>query len=222
MCSVKGSGGGAFTEEQQNFLLEHVRALAIAHTKDGRREKRVGPLEKVERERGLEQAEKLGLRGRRCGGVFVTYTGQPGDELRGCIGQFFPDEEMMLVVQSRTISALHDYRFYNHITAEELEKPGCISISISVLSEPEKIPDDVRGDALIARVTPGVHGIIVREKNGFGGGTYLPQVCTEQGWTAREFMRHCAIHKAGISTRDPFNDKNLSWMTYTATVISDH
>lgn len=219
---TEGGGGGTFTKEQEEFILRHVRALALAHTEDGRRRGTMGVREREERARGLDEAERLDLRGRRCGGVFVTYEGRGGERLRGCIGQFFPDDELVLVVQSRTVAALHDDRFADTpITAAELAAPGRIQISVSVLSEPVDVPDDVRGDALVARVTPGVHGIIVREKRGYRGGTYLPQVCTEQGWSARKFLTHCALCKAGIPTRDPLTDKRLAWQTYTATVLCD-
>jgi len=222
MSCVTGTGGGDFTAEQQEFLLKHVRALAIAHVRDGRMRKGKGPLETAELEKGLKEAERLGLRGRRCGGVFVSYIGQPGHRNRGCIGQFFPDEEMMFVIQHRTISALHDDRFASHpITVEDLEKKGPIQIDISVLSEPKPVPDDIRGAALVDYVKVGVHGIYVREKDGFRSGTYLPQVATDQGWDSEEFLCDCAVHKAGIRTRDPLNDRNISWLTYTATVISD-
>ena len=202
--------------------MRHVRALAVAHTRDGRRRRGRGELEEAEVERGLVEADKVGLRGRRCGGVFVTYEGLPGERLRGCIGQFFPRDELVRVVQSRTVAALHDDRFADMpLSAEELGDRGRVRISVSVLSEPVDVPDDVRGEALVARVVPGVHGIIVREKHGLCGGTYLPQVCTEQGWSARKFLTHCAVHKAGIATRDPLNDRALAWQTYTATVLTD-
>jgi len=220
--SVKGTGGGDFTVEQQLFLRKHVRDLAIAHIRDGRLRKGKGPLEEAEIAKGLAEAEKLGLRGRKCGGVFVTFSSMPGHRNRGCIGQFFPDEEMMFVIQRRTVSALHDDRFQSHpITLEELQATGPIDISISVLSEPKEVPDDIRGDALLSYVKVGVHGIYVHEKNGYRSGTYLPQVGTEMGWTTEEFLYDCAVHKAGIRTKDPINDKNLTWLTYTATVISD-
>ena len=222
MVTVVGNGGGEFTVEQQTFLIKHVRALAISHRRDGTNdENTVGPLLKAELEHGLEEAEKLGLRGIHCGGAFVTYKEQPGNKMRGCIGEFFPEDEMFLIIQHRAISALYDDRFVP-MSLEELETPGHVNVRISVLSDLELIPDGIRGDALIAMITPGVHGIFVHEKNGKRGGTYLPQVCLQEGWTVPQFLTETAVNKAGIPTKDPLNDMNLMWMRYTATVITEN
>ena len=104
---------------------------------------------------------------------------------------------------------------------KELADRRRVRIRVSELSEQVDFHDSVRGDELVERVVPGVNGISVRETQVFCGGTYLPQVCTEQGWSARKFLTHCAVHKAGIATRDPLNDRSLAWQTYTATVLVD-
>jgi hypothetical protein len=48
----------------------------------------------------------------------------------------------------------------------------------------------------ISEIQLGKHGIYI--KKGFSGGTFLPQVATETGWTLDEFLGHCARDKAGI------------------------
>lgn len=117
-------------------------------------------------------------------GAFVTlkYRGH----LRGCIGHIVTTDPL-----SRTITlmaaaaALEDPRF-DPVTEDELDG---IEVELSVLTEPRP----VKG---IADVRPGIDGIIVRGRG--RGGVYLPQVATETGWNADEFVRHCLAEKAGL------------------------
>src|SRR5512143_2785672 len=69
-------------------------------------------------------------------GAFVSL--HRGKELRGCIGQIFPDRELYRIVQHCVMSAaLEDSRF-EPVSREEL--PG-LTIEISVLSPPERVRD---------------------------------------------------------------------------------
>jgi len=117
-------------------------------------------------------------------GAFVTL--QKNDALRGCIGQFKPDQPLYKVVRNMSISSsTRDYRF-PPVTPDELPD---IHIEISVLSPMKKIES-------IDEIVLGKHGIYVVQ--GSRSGTFLPQVATQTGWDLESFLGHCAKDKAGI------------------------
>ncbi len=118
-------------------------------------------------------------------GCFVTLTN--GGHLRGCIGTFHPQGPLGEMVVEMARSAARDPRFvYNPITVSELPQ---LTIEVSVLS-----PLVATADPLGLEV--GKHGIyIVR---GGRAGCFLPEVATDQGWTAREFLDECCTGKAGL------------------------
>jgi AmmeMemoRadiSam system protein B/AmmeMemoRadiSam system protein A len=117
-------------------------------------------------------------------GAFVTL--REDGNLRGCIGRFTSDQPLAQVVAQMAIaSATQDHRF-NPVTASELSS---IDIEISVLSPMRKIQS-------VDEIKMGVHGIYIL-KCGHGG-TFLPQVAVETGWSREEFLGHCARDKAGI------------------------
>ena len=190
---------GEFNEEQKEFISKHVRQLA-----QSKLEGKAAPNRDSEaREKGLFK---------KCGGVFVTFENH--GELRGCIGIFVPDDPLFKVIESRTLASLKDGRFsFNPITAQEFKNE--IEITISVLSAPIPVSDPMK------EIVVGVHGIIVSKGSMFRG-TYLPQVATEQGWDLKTFLVHCAVHKAGIPSKDPLNDPSIKWESYTATLIREN
>jgi AmmeMemoRadiSam system protein A len=117
-------------------------------------------------------------------GAFVTL--KIDDKLRGCIGTFEPDSPLYKVVQEMAIaSSTQDSRF-QPVKPDELKS---IQIEISVLTPMRKIKN-------ICEIQLGKHGIYIRK--GYSGGTFLPQVATETGWTLEEFLGHCSRDKAGI------------------------
>ena len=117
-------------------------------------------------------------------GAFVTL--QKNDALRGCIGQFEPDQPLFEVVRDMSISSsTRDYRF-PPVTPDELPD---IHIEISVLSPMKKIES-------IDEIVLGKHGIYIVQ--GSRSGTFLPQVATQTGWDLENFLGHCAKDKAGI------------------------
>lgn len=117
-------------------------------------------------------------------GAFVTL--KIDGALRGCIGSFEPDIPLYQVIQQMAIaSSTQDSRF-QPVKAEELES---VRIEISVLTPLRKIKN-------INEIELGKHGIYI--KKGYSGGTFLPQVAKETGWSLDEFLGHCARDKAGI------------------------
>ena len=137
-------------------------------------------------------------------GAFVTL--YKSGNLRGCIGQFEPDQSLSEVIVDMSISsALHDSRF-NKVSIEELEE---ITIEISVLTPRKKINS-------IDEIVIGKHGIYLQY--GSKNGTYLPHVATQMNWNAKEFVEHCALEKAGISKDDL---KNIEIFVYEAIIIKN-
>lgn len=118
-------------------------------------------------------------------GCFVTLTNQ--GHLRGCIGTFMPDGPLGEMIVEMARAATRDPRFtHNPITPAEL---GQLRVEVSVLSplEPTTEPE---------KLEVGRHGIyIVRGRR---AGCFLPEVATDQGWDAVEFLRQCCAGKAGL------------------------
>lgn len=137
-------------------------------------------------------------------GAFVTL--HKDGNLRGCIGRFIADKPLYQVVQEMAIaSATQDYRF-SAVTESELKN---IKIEISVLSPLKKISS-------IDEIEIGKHGIYLIK--GSLGGTFLPQVAIETGWTKEEFLGHCAQDKAGIGWN---GWKDADIFIYSATIITE-
>jgi len=135
-------------------------------------------------------------------GAFVTLHKEK--QLRGCIGQFEPNQPLYKVVAEMAISAGRFDSRFNPVSKDELKD---IDIEISVLTPRKKINsiDEIK----IGR--DGIY-IVYGDKNG----TYLPQVATDMNWSVEEFVRSCCEEKAGIS---PSDCKNAQIFTYEAIVF---
>ena len=121
-------------------------------------------------------------------GVFVTLT--RGGELRGCIGFPYPVAPLgKAIVEAGTSAALQDPRF-PPVGLEELD---LIRVELTVLTTPA--PIDGPSESRSASVEVGRHGLIVRGRG--ASGLLLPQVATEYGWTAPEFLDQ-TCRKAGL------------------------
>jgi AmmeMemoRadiSam system protein B/AmmeMemoRadiSam system protein A len=140
----------------------------------------------------------------KCG-AFVTLT--IDGQLRGCIGSFSTEIPISQLVQDMTISASSKDPRFDKVKAEELRN---IEIEISLLSPMQKIDS-------ISQIEIGKHGIFIR--NGYRQGTLLPQVATGNKWTAEEFVKYCAIYKAGISESEI---KNAELYVYESFVFKEH
>jgi len=139
-------------------------------------------------------------------GCFVTL--KVADRLRGCIGQFISDRPLIeLVAEMAESSASRDPRFVDdRIAAQELDD---LEIEISVLS-----PLKRTSDPLSLRL--GVDGIYI--KRGYASGCFLPQVATETGWNANQFLSYCCSHKAGLPP-DAWKDPRTEVYLFTAEVF---
>jgi len=137
-------------------------------------------------------------------GAFVSL--HKNGKLRGCIGRLSCNIPLYRLLPEMTLAAaMHDPRFAP-VQKEELDD---IDIEISVLSPLKRIDD-------IDEIELGKHGIYIEE--GFHSGVFLPQVATETGWNAEQFLGHCARDKAGL---DWDGWKKADLYIFTATVFSE-
>jgi len=174
--------------ENKKKLLEIARA-ALTDALSGREK---GKLDISE----LELKQKLG--------AFVTL--RKSRSLRGCIGNFISKEALYETVHNMTLAAAFEDPRFPQVTKDELDD---IDIEVSVLSPMRRVAsaDDIE---------LGLHGVFI--KKGLNGGTFLPQVATETGWSKEEFLGHLARDKAGL-TWDGWKDAEL--YVYTADVFRE-
>ncbi len=127
-------------------------------------------------------------------GAFVTI--HHNGALRGCIGHTRNDCPLADTVQRHTISAaLHDPRF-PRMTAAEL--PGS-HIEISALAEGDEPGSPFRRISGPDDIHIGSDGLFIRRTQERGG-ILLPQVASERGWNAEQFLE-ATCTKAGYSPR---------------------
>ena len=137
-------------------------------------------------------------------GAFVTLNKH--HKLRGCIGQFVPEEPLYKVVQDMAIAAATNDRRFQSVRPEELDM---IEIELSVLTPLKKVES-------VDEIVLGRDGIYIVK--GYASCTFLPKVATDTGWTLEEFLGHCARDKAGIGW-DGWKDAEI--YTYRAIVFSE-
>ncbi len=123
----------------------------------------------------------------RIAGAFVTLKEE--GELRGCIGDIFPERPLYEAVIGNAISAAFRDPRFNPLSQDELSR---VSIEITVLTPPHP----VKG---YQDIVLGKHGILL-SKNGRHA-VFLPQVATEQGWDIDQTLTHLSL-KAGLSRDD--------------------
>ncbi len=139
-------------------------------------------------------------------GVFVTLNKH--GELRGCIG--FPEPVLPLgnaIRDAARAAAYHDPRFLP-VSKEEIKD---LHIEITLLTKPELIKSNY-----IKNIHIGKDGLIV--KNQYASGLLLPQVATEWGWGAKEFLSQTCV-KAGLNA-DAWKDKAVKVYKFQGEIIS--
>jgi AmmeMemoRadiSam system protein A len=119
----------------------------------------------------------------RVHGAFVTV--HVDGDLRGCIGIPEASEPLRDVVLHCAKAAAFDDPRFPSLEAREIDR---VSLEISVLSHLAPLEDPLAVDV-------GRHGLVIEQ--GWRRGLLLPQVATEHGWTAEEFLRH-TCRKAGL------------------------
>jgi AmmeMemoRadiSam system protein A len=132
--------------------------------------------------------------------------------LRGCIGSLERERPLVFdVIDNALNAALRDPRF------RPLEKReiGKIKISISVLSEPQKM-DFKSPRELLDFLVPQKHGLIIRK--GWAKATFLPAVW-ETLKTKEEFLSHLCM-KAGLLP-DAWKENGMEYFVYEAQEFSE-
>jgi len=129
-------------------------------------------------------------------GIFCTIykckTGNGATNLRGCIGVPYPIMSLLKAALSAAVSACSEDSRFRPIREAELDK---IKIEISILTEP-KLIEVKDAEEYPSRIKIGSDGLII--EYGPYAGLLLPQVATEYGWSAEEFLNHLCM-KAGLS-----------------------
>jgi AmmeMemoRadiSam system protein A len=130
-------------------------------------------------------------------GVFVTL--KRGGELRGCLGTLRCERGLAgEVVRCAADAATEDPRF-PPVSADELLD---LAVEVSVLGPLEPIDPRDRNAIVIGR-----HGLVA--ERGFRRGLLLPQVATEWGWDAEQFLRQTCL-KAGLEPNAWQRDARIS------------
>jgi AmmeMemoRadiSam system protein B/AmmeMemoRadiSam system protein A len=117
-------------------------------------------------------------------GAFVTL--RKKGELRGCIGEFEPNKPLYEVIQEMAIAAAENDPRFPPVSQDELKD---IKIEISVMTPRRKIDS-------WKEIELGKHGVVVQYGN--QGGTFLPQVAEETGWSLEEFLSQLCTQKARL------------------------
>jgi uncharacterized protein len=124
-------------------------------------------------------------------GCFVTLKESDMEKsLRGCIGFPEPIYELSKALTDAAIEAATGDPRFLPVKSDELPK---LLLEVSLLTTPVQIKVE-RLQELPDKIAVGKDGLIM--KWSFGSGLLLPQVATEYGWGAEEFLSNLSM-KAG-------------------------
>jgi AmmeMemoRadiSam system protein A len=119
----------------------------------------------------------------RLGGAFVTL--HHGGKLRGCIGRVEADRPLLDVIEQSAVAACSADPRFAAVTSAELSD---LEIELSLLGTLEAVTDP-------AEIEIGRHGLLIEK--GWHRGLLLPQVASERGWDALQFLAQ-TCQKAGL------------------------
>lgn len=144
-------------------------------------------------------------------GVFVTLN--KNEDLRGCIGYPYPILPLKDAIIEAAISAsVSDPRF-PPVTVNELAN---INIEVTILTTPQPLKVKQRKE-MPKKIEVGRHGLIV--KKGLYQGLLLPQVATENNWTAEEFLCQ-TCWKAGLNA-DAWLEEDVEVSTFEGQIFKE-
>jgi AmmeMemoRadiSam system protein B/AmmeMemoRadiSam system protein A len=136
-------------------------------------------------------------------GVFVTL--KVHGELQGCIGLIKAREPLAQAVAEMAVAAAFEDPRFEPLTEHQLKG---LEISISVLSHLERVHD-------FSEIRVGRDGLMI--KLDMHSGLLLPQVATENGWNAIEFLQQTCL-KAGLP-KNSYREKNAEIYKFSAEVF---
>jgi len=144
-------------------------------------------------------------------GVFVTLNKQ--NSLRGCIGYPLPVKNLSEgLIEAAIAAATQDSRF----TSVNIDELDLIVFEVTVLTPPIEIKVDDPMEYL-SSIKVGRDGLIV--ENAYTSGLLLPQVPTEYGWNAEEFLCH-TCEKAGL-VKDAWKDKTTKVSRFEGVIFKE-
>ena len=138
-------------------------------------------------------------------GAFVSL--HRGSELRGCIGQLYPDRELYKIVQHCVLSAAFEDTRFIAVMRDELKD---LTIEISVLTPFRRIQS-------VEEIEVGRHGLYIAR--GECRGLLLPQVATQYHWDRTKFLEHTCL-KSGLP-ESAWQDPHTMIHTFEAEVFSE-
>ncbi|MCX6353677.1 MAG: AmmeMemoRadiSam system protein A [Candidatus Aureabacteria bacterium] len=199
------SSQGSLSRDEKKTLLKIARDTIEKYV----REKKVADL------KDYTVTERM----RGPGGAFVTITNPTRsnpvypETLRGCIGNFFSSAPLVETIREMAVSACSSDTRFPPVSESEFKD---IKIEISALSPLMPIKDPLS-------IQKGVHGIYIKPKRGFGGGTYLPQVWSEHfpDKDAAFFWNHLCQYKAGLPEDAWRHPDQYEVLVYTADVFGE-
>ncbi len=136
-------------------------------------------------------------------GVFVTL--KVRGELQGCIGLIKAREPLAHAVAEMAVAAAFEDPRFDPLVESQMKY---LEVSISVLSHLERVHD-------FNEIKVGRDGLMI--KLDMHSGLLLPQVATENGWNAIEFLQQTCL-KAGLP-KNSYNDKNAEIYRFSADVF---
>ncbi len=139
-------------------------------------------------------------------GAFVTLT--ENGELRGCIGNFDPEDPVYKIIQSVAVSAATKDTRFKPVVESELPN---INIEISTLSPLKQINN--WQDVVLGK--NGVR-IVLNGKSG----TLLPQVATDNNWDLTTFLETICWQKMGLD-KECYKDPLAQIFVYETDIFSE-
>ncbi len=136
--------------------------------------------------------------------AFVTL--RKNSQLRGCIGDIYPQRPLYRSVLFNAVHASINDRRFTPVTEKELKD---ISIEISTLTVPQPIDSS-------DQIRIGIDGVVLN-KDGRSA-LYLPQVATEQGWNLDQTLTNLS-QKAGLPA-DAWKE-GASFLVFQAVVFGE-
>ncbi len=186
------SNDPALTEEDKKQLLTLARKTIVYAL----------------RNRRVPQASELGITisdaMRYPRAAFVTL--KKNSQLRGCIGDIFPQRPLYKSVIRNAINACVNDRRFPPVTEAECKD---ITIEISALTAPEPV---VSSD----KIRIGTDGVVL-SKDGHSA-VFLPQVAPEQGWDVNQMLTRLSL-KAQLPA-DAFKE-GASFLVFQAVLFSE-
>lgn len=136
-------------------------------------------------------------------GAFVTL--KIDGDLRGCIGQIRARDPLHKVIADMAVAAAFDDPRFPRLTPDEFAR---LEYEISVLTPLERVKD-------FSEIKIGRDGLMIRLD--MHSGLLLPQVASEYGWTAKEFLEQTCL-KAGLP-KESYKDKYAEVYRFSAEVF---